>query len=176
MTHRRNLERYFTQEVINQIELMTGPEFELGRLAAGYLLRLDFVDGQFAAFKTLNNPETESDSPQRYAVLGTTLPEMPLGEVFIHGTTRGGTMIRSGVLTRFSMVNWNMMKKFRPEPGESLDVYKDAYDRGIRLFGQDENGYFVEAIRWPFGMNTPELAQVGVMRPNDISWQSHFPG
>lgn len=164
---------YCTPELKQQIGMLAGSRFELADLRTDDLLKLSFVNHEHLTLVTLNKPEDDT-YPNKFQVLASSLGRITCGNILINGATHGGTMLRPGVLQRWSNVNLNMMKKYRPDSISATNDFAKAYEEHDPNFGFDDEGYYFNAIRWVGGKNTPELAQVCTQRPGETGWTNQF--
>ena len=163
----------YTPGIKQQIGMLAGSRFELANLMTDDLLKLSFVNHEHLTLVTLNKPEDDT-YPNEFRVLASSLGGITCGNILISGATQRGTMLMPGVLQRWSHVNLNMIEKYRPDSIDATNDFEKAYKEHDPNFGLDEEGYYLNAIRWVGGRNTPELAQVCTQRPGETGWINQF--
>ena len=163
----------FTPQARQQIGMLEGSRFDLANLNTGDLLQLHFVDNAQITLETLEKPEKEN-YPNEFNVITSSFLKITSGLIMVNGATSGGTIMRHGVLQRWSHVNLNMIEKYRPDSIDATNDFEKAYKEHDPNFGLDEEGYYLNAISWVGGKNTPELAQVCTQRPGETDWINQF--
>ena len=136
-------------------------------------MKLDFSNYSALTLETLPSLENE-ESPSQFDIVTSSVGNLSVGKLVMYGAGSEGSAVTPGVLHRFSPVNINMFKKYRPETASALRDFEIWHSKGDPHIEQDSEGFYITSIRWATGWNTPDLAQVTTKKPNENRWKTHF--
>lgn len=154
--------------------LSTGKSFELARLAVGQLCRLDFTESHWLTF-SLRRPSQELASEPAQIHESTFDWLSPGDDALVLGASLGGSALKVGQLVQYCRVQANKSVTYylTPEEIKAMGASREAILE-TRGFFEDEKGLGVNACKWLFGRETPDLLQVSVEDTKSRSFLTQF--